>query len=216
LHRYLADLQRRARSEKKRSLSAIVNDKDIRSAADLVADLYSRGIEHPKLDRLKTILVHHFKNNKKTNVMVFAHFRTSIARIVQELAKIPYVKPVHFIGQANKPGGKGLRQKEQLDILRKFRSLTFNTLVCSSVGEEGLDIPEVDLVIFYDAVPSEIRTIQRRGRTGRRRPGRVIMLVTKGTKDEGYYWAARHKEKKMRRILSDMHGPRQQSLTEFK
>jgi Fanconi anemia group M protein len=74
-------------------------------------------------------------------------------------------------------------------------------LCSTSIGEEGLSLPAVDMVIFYEPVPSEIRTIQRRGRTARTRPGRVIFLITKGTRDEGYYWSAYHKERKMRRIL---------------
>lgn len=69
--------------------------------------------------------------------------------------------------------------------------------MATSVGEEGLDVPEVDLVVFYEPVPSAIRSIQRRGRTGRHRPGRVVILMAKGTRDEAYYWASRRKEKGM-------------------
>ncbi|MFN3527665.1 MAG: ERCC4 domain-containing protein, partial [Candidatus Altarchaeaceae archaeon] len=59
----------------------------------------------------------------------------------------------------------------------------------------------VDYVIFYEPIPSEIRTIQRRGRTGRGESGEIIILMTKGTRDEGYYWNAITKEKKMRAYL---------------
>ncbi|RLI58878.1 MAG: hypothetical protein DRO67_10315, partial [Candidatus Asgardarchaeum californiense] len=68
-------------------------------------------------------------------------------------------------------------------------------------AEEGLDIPSTDLVVFYEPIPSEIRLIQRRGRTGRKMPGKVVILITKGTSDEGYYWAAKRKEKHMRSEL---------------
>jgi Fanconi anemia group M protein len=88
----------------------------------------------------------------------------------------------------------------------------FNVLVATSVGEEGLDIEEVDLVIFYEPVPSEIRSIQRRGRTGRTKTGRVIFLITKGTRDEGYYWSSLHKEKRMRSILYDMKNKSKETL----
>jgi Fanconi anemia group M protein len=74
-------------------------------------------------------------------------------------------------------------------------------LVATSVAEEGLDIPSTDLVIFYEPVPSEIRTIQRRGRTGRKRAGKVIVLIAKHTRDEGFYWSSINKEKRMRREL---------------
>jgi len=104
---------------------------------------------------------------------------------------------MRFVGQASRGEDIGLSQKEQVDILEKFRAGDVNVLVATSIGEEGLDIPQVDLVVFYEPVPSEIRTIQRRGRTGRSAAGRVIMLVTKDTRDEAYLYSARRKERKM-------------------
>jgi Fanconi anemia group M protein len=89
-------------------------------------------------------------------------------------------------------------------MLERFKNNEFNVLVMSSVGEEGLDIPAVDKVIFYEPVPSAIRTIQRRGRTGRQSKGEVIVLVTKGTRDEGYRWSAFHKENRMQKIMNDL------------
>jgi len=108
---------------------------------------------------------------------------------------------VRFIGQAGKGEDKGLTQKEQTEIIKKFKEGEYNVLIATSVAEEGLDIPSTDLVVFYEPIPSEIRTIQRRGRTGRKMPGKVIFLITKGTPDEGYYWSARRKEKQMRNEL---------------
>ncbi|MDP2750832.1 MAG: ERCC4 domain-containing protein, partial [Nanoarchaeota archaeon] len=72
------------------------------------------------------------------------------------------------------------------------------------IGEEGLDIPKVDLVIFYEPIPSAIRHIQRRGRTGRQEKGRVIILLAKGTRDEAYKWSAHHKEIRMHKTLKDV------------
>ena len=96
---------------------------------------------------------------------------------------------------------EGLSQKKQRNVLDKFRAGEYNVLVATSVAEEGLDIPTVDLVVFFEPIPSEIRTIQRRGRTGRRRTGRVVVLTMKGTMDEAYYHVAREKEKKMQSAL---------------
>ncbi len=74
-----------------------------------------------------------------------------------------------------------------MEILDAFRAGEYNVLIATSVAEEGLDIPSTDLVIFYEPVPSEIRSIQRRGRTGRNAVGRVVVLMSKGTRDEGAY-----------------------------
>ena len=72
----------------------------------------------------------------------------------------------------------GMTQKQQKDILRRFKKGEFNVLVCTSIGEEGLDIGEVDCIICYDTTSSPIKNIQRMGRTGRKRDGRVLLLFS--------------------------------------
>ena len=136
---------------------------------------------------------------KGQSAIVFAQYVHSVKKIVERAEKEEGLKPVVFIGQR-----KGNSQKNQKEILDKFREGEFNVLCCTSIGEEGLDIPTVDLVVFYEAVPSEIRAIQRRGRTGRSRAGNVYMLMTKGTIDEAYYWTSKHKERKMHGVLGSL------------
>src|SRR6266581_2400982 len=154
-------------------------------------------VEHPKLAKTGWIVRKQFMEKPDSKIIVFAHYRQTADRITQELARIPSVRPMRFVGQASRGEDIGLSQKEQVDILDKFRAGDVNVLVATSIGEEGLDIPQVDLVVFYEPVPSEIRTIQRRGRTGRSAAGRVVMLVTKDTRDEAYFYSARRKERKM-------------------
>ena len=77
----------------------------------------------------------------------------------------------------------------------------YQVLISTSVAEEGIDIPSVDQVILYEPVPSEIRMIQRRGRTGRKTEGQMTVLITKGTRDEAYYYSSIHKERKMKNQL---------------
>jgi Fanconi anemia group M protein len=57
--------------------------------------------------------------------------------------------------------------------------------------------------VLYEPVPSEVRMIQRRGRTGRKRTGRVKVLITEGTRDEAYYWSSIRKEDRMKNQLID-------------
>ena len=92
-----------------------------------------------------------------------------------------------------KAGETGLKQKKQIETVRKFRDGEFDVLIATRVGEEGLDIAEVNQVIFYDNVPSSIRFIQRRGRTGRKRYWKISCLIAKNTIDETYYWIGRRK-----------------------
>jgi len=198
LYKYFLDLQKK----KTAATRNVLNDPNIIDAIKKTKDLFVRGMEHPKLEKLIEIVEAEIKRKPNTKIIVFANYRSSVEQITN-LLRAKGVEAREFIGQAVK-GGKGLKQKEQIEILNEFNYEMFNALVATSVGEEGLDIEEVDLVIFYEPVPSEIRSIQRRGRTGRTRPGRVVFLITKGTRDEGYYWSAFHKEKKMKKILYSM------------
>ncbi|MEE9593903.1 MAG: DEAD/DEAH box helicase [Candidatus Hydrothermarchaeales archaeon] len=167
-----------------------------------LAENFSSEINHPKLNALLDVIRDEAAHDKR--IIVFAHYRDSAEMITTELRKLEGIKPVRFVGQASKESDKGLSQKEQLEILEDFRGDVYNVLVATSVAEEGLDIPKVDLVVFYEPVPSEIRSIQRRGRTGRARAGKVVILMTKGTRDEGVYWSSYHKERRMRRILQEL------------
>jgi len=153
--------------------------------------------EHPKVKKALWIVREQFMAKPDSRVILFTHYRDMAAIMERELAKIPGIKPVRFVGQASRRGDEGLSQKEQVEILERFRAGEHNVVVATSVAEEGLDIPQVDLVVFYEPVPSEIRTIQRRGRTGRRYEGRVAVLVTRDTRDEAYLYSARRKERKM-------------------
>ena len=163
-------------------------------------DLSPEQLIHPKFYVLEKLLVQEIKNNPNSRVLVFVKLRDSVRNIVNRLktSSSEVLKPARFVGQATKSkDDKGLSQKKQLEILEQFRQGQYNILVSTNVGEEGLDIAECDLVIFYDVVASEIRFIQRKGRTARHREGKVIILYCKDTHDEIYMRIALHKLNKM-------------------
>ncbi|MHC1610166.1 MAG: DEAD/DEAH box helicase [Candidatus Methanospirareceae archaeon] len=164
--------------------------------------------EHPKLNALIEILEQEIRINPDTRIIVFTNYRDTAEMIVAALhdmnAEREGIRAVKFIGQASREADKGLKQKEQVEIIDKFKEGVYNVLVATSVAEEGLDIPATDLVLFYEPIPSAIRSIQRKGRTARKKVGKVIVLIAKGTKDEAYYWLSRGKEREMRRMISEM------------
>ncbi|MCK5547526.1 MAG: hypothetical protein KAI64_00820, partial [Thermoplasmata archaeon] len=160
--------------------------------------------EHPKLKVAANVVKEQLREKKDSRIIMFCHYRDTAELLTRELEKIKGARPVRFVGQATRGRDKGLKQKEQVALIKKFTDGEYNILVGTSVAEEGLDIPSTDLVIFYEPVPSEIRTIQRRGRTGRKRPGKVVMMITKDSRDEAYYWSSKTKEKKMHRELDDL------------
>jgi len=163
-------------------------------------DFSPKKLIHPKYYTLESLLIQEFENNPNSRVLVFVKLRDSVKSIVHKLkeSKCNSIKSSRFVGQATKSqDDKGLSQKQQLEILEQFKQGHFNVLVSTNVGEEGLDIVECDLVVFYDVVASEIRFIQRKGRTARHREGKVIILYCKDTHDEIYMHIALTKLKKM-------------------
>ncbi|MBU0662416.1 DEAD/DEAH box helicase [Candidatus Micrarchaeota archaeon] len=214
----------RMKKESSKAAKSILADDGVSKAIEIVRTLVEQGVQHPKLEALQKILLAQFKQNPESRVLVFNHYRDSISNLQKYLADFPEVRATRFIGQAAKGNNKGMTQKEQIALIQRFKDGEFNTLLCSSVAEEGLDIPAVDLVVFFEAVPSEIRSIQRRGRTGRFAKGRAIILLAKGTRDEAFHWAAQAKEKKMQSTLREMKSlggnanailPKQSTLVKF-
>ncbi|MBI2151894.1 DEAD/DEAH box helicase [Candidatus Woesearchaeota archaeon] len=202
LYVYLKKLQRESLTSKVKAVQNLVRDLNFKSAFYLAEELKEKKIEHPKLQKLKEILLEELAKKEGAKAIVFTQFRSSAEQIVLKLNEAKISNNI-FVGQAKK-NGVGFSQKQQKEILDQFRNGEFQALIATSVAEEGLDIPSVDKVIFYEAVPSAIRSIQRRGRTGRLEQGEVDILIATGTRDEAYRWSAHHKEKSMFRNLETM------------
>ncbi len=203
LCKYLDKLMGEAETSKVKAVKNLVKDMHFRSAYVKAQQLLEQGIEHPKLAIARNVVAREIAENKKAKILLFTQYRDSAVKIKQEIEKAQGVVPAIFVGQAKK-GDTGLSQKQQIELIEQFKDGLYNVLICTSVAEEGLDIPRVDLVLFYEPVPSAIRTIQRRGRTGRQDKGKVVVLIAQNTRDEGYRWSAHHKEKKMHHVLAQL------------
>jgi ERCC4-related helicase len=142
-------------------------------------------------------------NSQSSQILIFSHYRDTATHIVEELNKSG-IKSFRFVGQSTRNNDIGMNQNEQSVILDSFRKKEFNVLVATSIAEEGLDIPEVKLVIFYEPVASEIRHIQRKGRTGRKSSGNVIILAAKDTVDMRILFASKRRIEKMKTIFKSM------------
>jgi ERCC4-type nuclease len=158
---------------------------------------------HPKAQYALELVTRQLEEFPDSRIIVFATYRDTVQQLVDFFAAHGIVSE-RFVGQATKDSEKGLSQKKQIAALQRFRDGEFKVLIATSVGEEGLDVPSTDLVIFYEAVPSEIRSIQRKGRTGRHGAGRVVVLVTKGTSDEVFRHVSTAKEKMMHKSMRSM------------
>ncbi len=198
----------------------LLNDGRMKEIQALIDTL---RLDHPKTSYLLQLLKQHYSqidDNKNSNlevgpekrvtlahnrpkVLVFAHYRDTAKRLVEILHENG-LKAARFVGQASREFDIGMSQEEQSAVLDSFRNSEFDILVATSIAEEGLDIPQVDLVVFYEPIPSEIRYIQRRGRTGRKSAGTVVILATKDTLDERYLYASKRRIEKMKQILSNI------------
>ncbi len=199
LYMYFQKLMEEADRGTSKAVKNLVADEQFRLCFEMTKKLYESNVDHPKLKELKRIML----LNKGKKMIIFSQYRDTAVKIKKEIDEVPFVKSVVFVGQTKK-GETGLNQKQQKQILDDFRNDVHNVLIATSVAEEGLDVPSVDLVVFYEPIPSAIRTIQRRGRTARHNSGKVIMLVANKTRDEAYQWVTHHKEKKMHRLLKEL------------
>ena len=159
-------------------------DPNFTRAIQLSKIAQSKGLEHSKIPKLLDIV-----SSVTDKVLIFTSYRDSVNVINEKLNSIG-IKSEILIGKA---GETGLKQKKQVETVQRFRDGETKVLVATRVGEEGLDISQVNLVVFYDNVPSSIRFIQRRGRTGRKTSGRLVVLIAKDTIDEIYYWIGKRK-----------------------
>ena len=222
LKAYIDGLQERLKKRAMPWLRAFLEDPRIMNISRIASEEAEKGNEHPKLQVLMSRVKETLTLGSR-RVMIFTNYRATAARLVEELNRQPGISAVRLVGQQTKSSDKGLSQKQQTMLLEDFKSGQYNVLVATQIGEEGLDIVECDEVIFYDTVPSAIRYIQRRGRTGRKGPGKATVLMAVGTRDEAYYYISRRRERMMavalRQVASQAASmeaePDQPNLEEF-
>ncbi len=198
LRRYFERQRNAARSSgASKASQRLVADPRVREAmrtAESFDDL------HPKFRRTRILLAETLGVEGGDRVIVFTESRDTAEALVDFLSEGFAVRK--FVGQGDREGSDGMTQTQQQATLDDFRAGEFDVLVSTSVAEEGLDVPEVDLVLFYEPVPTAIRSIQRKGRTGRQDDGRVVVLMASDTRDEAYFWISKRREEEMAEELA--------------
>lgn len=217
--RYLQGMHEEARNKRSsKGVKDLVSRLEFMQFENLLEALVAKGYRHPKADALLEIVGEQLSTDLDSRILIFTRFRDTAAEVCLVVEQLEDARVSRFVGQSSKGSDRGFTQKKQIEVLDGFRSNEFNVLVATQVGEEGLDIPECNLVVFYDCVPSVVPHIQRRGRTGRRSPGRVVIFVARGTHDEFYHWSVITKLKKMPSALKEAEKDsqkKQTSLEEF-
>jgi Fanconi anemia group M protein len=196
LKEHLDGLREKGKKRMTPGLKMLLDDDRMMRVVGVVNSLVAKEVDHPKVTELiRSVRAGLGKGARR--IMIFTNYRATAARLVEVLNKVEGVSAVRLVGQASRAKDRGLTQKKQAMVLDDFKAGTFNVLVATQIGEEGLDIVECDQVVFYDTVPSAVRYIQRRGRTGRKGPGAAVILIAKGTRDEAYYWISQRREREM-------------------
>jgi len=207
LKEHLDSLKEQGSKRMTPGLKMLLDDERMSRVREIVDGLVAREVDHPKVTELIRSVRTGLSRGAR-RIMVFTNYRATAARLVAVLNKVDGVSAVRLVGQASRERDRGLTQKKQTMVLDDFRAGTYNVLVATQIGEEGLDIVECDQVVFYDTVPSAVRYIQRRGRTGRKGPGRALILIAKGTRDEAYYWISQRREREMANAIKQYVGTR--------
>jgi Fanconi anemia group M protein len=215
--RYVQGMYEEVRNKKSsKGVQNLISKAEFHQFENLLQALIAKGYRHPKADTLLEIVSEQLSLDLDSRILVFTRFRDTAAEVAETLEELDEVRISRFVGQSSRGSDKGFTQKKQIEVLDGFRNNEYNVLVATQVGEEGLDIPECNLVIFYDCVPSVVPYIQRRGRTGRQSPGRVVIFVARGTHDEFYHWSVLKKLKKVPTALEEAEQDEAQtSLDEF-
>ena len=212
LEKLFKDASKKNSSKANRILASDRRLRQMRLELEKYHSEYSEMLVHPKLLVLKKILLEQITTDPNSKILVFVKLRDSVLNIASYLEYFPLIKGQRFVGQATKSKkDKGISQAKQLQILEEFKNGSVNVLIATNVAEEGLDIAECDMVVFYDIVASEIRYIQRKGRTARKREGRVVLLYTRNTNDEIYLRIALMKLNRMNANL--LNGIKQDDQT---
>lgn len=202
-YKYLKGLFEQAAKKQSKGVVKLVAKPEFNFVFSQANELLVKKKEHPKIHELIEIIKKEMEENPRMKMIVFTQFRETASNISKKMNEINGVKSKIFIGQAKKDG-ESLNQKQQKKIIEEFSEGQINVLCATCIAEEGLDIPEVNVVVFYEPIPSAIRTIQRAGRTARLMKGKLIMLITKKTRDESFFYVAKSREKKMKTAIESI------------
>jgi Fanconi anemia group M protein len=203
IHAFMPFLKKIEREKtRKKSYNRLVNEPEYQNIQKRVS---THQTPHPKIPLLKQLVLHQLQTNPSSRILVFTQFRDTARYLVNEFnAFNKQIRAKRFVGQTNKLRDKGLSQDQQASRIEELKQGALNVLVATSIAEEGLDIPAIDHVFFYEPIPSGIRYIQRRGRTGRKSPGKVTILAADNSLDMIYLYASTRRVKKMLKMVQNV------------
>jgi ERCC4-related helicase len=196
---YYTRLEEELRSDdSSKAVERLVSDPKIQKAVNLAEDFNGT---YQKFDVLRSELVNTVKIEGGKS-LIFTKSRDTVEALVDEFSDDFNIG--RLVGQSDAGDSEGMKQSEQKRAVEMFSEGEYEVLVSTQIGEEGLDISEVDLVIFYEPAMKGIEQIQRQGRTGRTQRGRVVMLIGEDTRDVGMYYKSKSNVEQMKSDVEDL------------
>ncbi|XP_070539790.1 uncharacterized protein [Ptychodera flava] len=128
-------------------------------------------------------------NWKEGIALILVQMRRTAVLVTEFLNQSPLIrknncKAVCLVGHGNGSKDGGMSVNKQGSTIRKIWDSKSTIIVATSVAEEGLDLPECDLVIVMDP-PSTVRAlVQIRGRA-RKRDAKFVVLCRSSDQQEG-------------------------------
>uniref|UniRef100_A0A8C7FM60 Activating signal cointegrator 1 complex subunit 3 n=1 Tax=Oncorhynchus kisutch TaxID=8019 RepID=A0A8C7FM60_ONCKI len=142
--------------------------------------------ENPKLDMLQYILEEQYRQNDETKSVLFVRTRAladALKSWMEESDSLKFLKPGVLIGRGRKSSqltGSGMTLNSKKGVLDSFKSFDNQSkiLIATSVADEGIDIPQCNLVLMYEYVGNVVKMVQVRGR-GRAQGSKCILVSDK-------------------------------------
>jgi endoribonuclease Dicer len=168
--------------------------KGIQSARQLIqshqfveSEEYDEYLLSSKVHVLLRLLADHFDGNDEVRCIVFVEQRWTVrllADLLQQdrVVKIPGLKIGVLMGAGQDDNLSSTSFRQQLMTIIKFKDGKLNCIFATSVAEEGLDIPECNLIIRFDLYKTMIQYIQSRGRA-RQAESTYVHMIEEGNGD---------------------------------
>ncbi|XP_030629349.1 antiviral innate immune response receptor RIG-I [Chanos chanos] len=140
--------------------------------------------QNPKLEVLQYILDEEYHNNDQTRTVLFVRTRAladALKKWIEETDSLKFLKPGVLIGRGKRPHliGSGMSLTLKKDVLESFKtSDQSKILIATSVADEGIDIPQCNLVLMYEYVGNVVKMVQVRGR-GRAQGSRCFLISSR-------------------------------------
>ncbi|KAL0480830.1 hypothetical protein AKO1_007044 [Acrasis kona] len=157
----------------------------------------------PKNCNKQLALLQQLEKDLRKNALVFVKTKEDAIELKELITDRLRIQCECLLGHA---GEFGMTSHEQQTVVDKFKKREITVLIATSVAEEGLDIPDCNLVVRMYGINSALELIQSRGRA-RSKESRFLALYHKGSHDLVKLERSKIYEYKMKHAIDILSSP---------